>query len=72
MDTKTSRSGSTFELLPILAAFSFVTALMIGSSALMIFAALLLVIRFSLNLVNCARPIPRHFRKQRSPVRYAR
>ena len=72
MNTKISRSGSTFEVLPILAAFIFVAALMIGSSGLMILAAILIAIRFSLHVVNYARPIPQHFRKHRPAVRYAR
>jgi hypothetical protein len=38
----------------------------------MICSAIPLFLRILLHAVNSARPIPQHFRKQRSPVRYAR
>lgn len=72
MDNKTSGSARSFELLPILAAFTFVVAILVGSTPLMLCAAALLVIRFSLHVVGFARPVPQHFRKQRPPMRYSR
>jgi hypothetical protein len=46
-------------------------AILIGSTSLMLCAAALLAIRFSLHVVGFARPIPQHFRKQRTPMRYS-
>jgi hypothetical protein len=72
MDTKTSRTVASFEALPILAAFMFVTGLLIGSSTIMFCSAIPLAIRASLHVVNYARPVPQHFRKHRPAVRYTR
>ncbi|MBY3155532.1 hypothetical protein HFO56_24710 [Rhizobium laguerreae] len=72
MDSKTSDSARSIELIPILSAFTFVVGILFGSSLLMLCAAALLAFRFSLHVVGFARPIPQHFRKQRPPVRYPR
>jgi hypothetical protein len=50
----------------------FVAGLLVGSSTLMVCSAIPLAIRASLHVVNYARPVPQHFRKQRPAVRYAR
>jgi hypothetical protein len=47
-------------------------AVLIGSTSLMLCAAALLAIRFSLHLVGFARPVPQHFRKHRPSMRYPR
>lgn len=72
MDTKTPRPGASFDALPILAAFMFVAGLLVASSTLMVCSAIPLAIRAFLHVVDYARPVPQHFRKQRAAVRYAR
>lgn len=72
MARKTPQSNLSLETITILSAILFVASIILGSTALMIIAAALLVLRFSLHLVSFARPVTHHFRKNRNPVRYAR